>query len=62
MSLLPREAIGPYGPIAPRGGTMPAFIRKPVATCDFPVGGGGNLDPPMTDNMSFYCVKLNILT
>ena len=38
---LPREAIGPRGPIASRGVSVPELIRKPIATCDFPGGGGG---------------------
>ena len=33
---LPREAIGPSGPIASRGGSVPIFQRKPLATYDFP--------------------------
>ena len=24
------------GPIASRGGSVPEFLRKPIATCDFP--------------------------
>ena len=36
---LPREAIGTFGdPIASRGGSVPVFLRKPIATCDFPGG------------------------
>ena len=31
---------GPYGPIASRGGrgggSIPEFLRKPIATCEFP--------------------------
>ena len=26
----------PLGPIASRGGSVPANLRKPIATCDFP--------------------------
>ena len=31
----------PLGPIASRGGSVPVFLRKHIATCDFPGGGGG---------------------
>ena len=34
----------PRGPIASRGGPVPAFLRKP---CDFP-GGSPQLDPRMS--------------
>ena len=50
---LPREAIGPKGPIASRGGSVPNFPRKPTPTCDEP-GWEGEfqtpcppLDPPL---------------
>ena len=36
---LPRE----LDPIASRGGSVPAFIRKPIANCDFQ--GWGDPDP-----------------
>ena len=36
---------GPYRPPSRRNssrrGSVPEFLRKPIATCDFPVGGGG---------------------
>ena len=44
------------GPIASQGGSVPVFLRKPIATCEFFLGGGGGggsgppvppLDPPM---------------
>ena len=45
---LPREAIGSLekqlDPIASQGGSVTVFLRKHIATCDFP-GGGGGLDP-----------------
>ena len=40
---------GPRDPIASREGSVPVFLRKSLATCDFPGGGGGGgggvLDP-----------------
>ena len=41
------------GPVASQGGSVPVFLRKHIATCDFPGGGGADplstplLDPPM---------------
>ena len=32
--------------IAFRGGSVPEFLRKPIATCDFPEGSGP-LVPPL---------------
>ena len=32
------------GPITSRGRSVPIFLRKPIATCDF-AGGGGGPDP-----------------
>ena len=48
---LPLKATGPIprGPISSRGWSIPEFLRKPIGTCDFPVGGRGgprSLDPP----------------
>ena len=56
----PREAIGPLGPIASRGGFVPVFLRRPIAYCDFPVGPDPcppHLDPPM-----HHIVLYNMLT
>ena len=39
-TVLHREAIGPRGPIASRGWSVPEFLRKPIATSDFQVGSG----------------------
>ena len=42
---------GPYRPPSRRNssrrGSVPEFLRKPIATCDFPAGGGGGggVDP-----------------
>ena len=33
-------------PIAYRWVSVPVFLREPIATCDFPVGGGPDLSPP----------------
>ena len=33
-----KEAIGP---IASQAGSVPVFLKKYIATCDFPGGGGG---------------------
>ena len=51
------EAIGPKGgSIASRGRSVPDFLRKPIATCDFPGGGGPDplshppFDPRMLHN------------
>ena len=35
-------------PIASRGGSVPVFLRKPIATCDY-LGGYGPLAPPPLD-------------
>ena len=32
-------------PIASGGGSVPVFLRKSIATCDFPGGWGGGPDP-----------------
>ena len=32
------------GPIASRGVFPPVFLKEPIATCDFPGGGGGGSD------------------
>ena len=37
---LPREAIGPNGSNCLSRGSVPLFLREPIATCDFPRGGG----------------------
>ena len=37
------KQLDPLGPTASRGGSVPEFLRKPIATCDFP--GRGVLDP-----------------
>ena len=29
------KQLDPRGPIASRGGSVPVFLRKPIATCDF---------------------------
>ena len=34
------KLLGPMGPIASRGGSVPVFLRKPTVTFDFPGGGG----------------------
>ena len=30
------QQLDPRGPIAALGGSVPDFLRKPIATCDFP--------------------------
>ena len=40
-----KKQLDPRGPIASGGGSVPVFLRKPTATCDFPGGGGGG--PPV---------------
>ena len=58
---LPREAIEPKSPIASRGWSKPEFLRKPIATCDFPGWGRGGgevrTSVPPTDwsNRCLYC-------
>ena len=40
----------PRGPIASQGWSVPEYLRKPVATCDIPVGFRPpvpHLDPPI---------------
>ena len=34
------KQLDPLGPIASQGRYVPVFIRKPIITCDFPVGRG----------------------
>ena len=45
---LPREAIGPQGPIASRGGSVhvSVFLRTPITTCDFSCDWSGSAAPP----------------
>ena len=33
------KQLDPRGPIASRGRSVPVFLRKPIASCDFPGGG-----------------------
>ena len=33
--------------IAPRGGSVPEFLRKPITTCYFPLGGPDPLPLPL---------------
>ena len=40
-----KKQLDPGDPIASRRGSVPVFLRKPTATCDFPGGGGGCPDP-----------------
>ena len=35
---LPQEAIGPNGSNCFSSGVIPEFLRKPIATCNFPRG------------------------
>ena len=37
---LPREVIGPDGSNCTQGWSVPEFLSKPIATCDFPEGSG----------------------
>ena len=39
----PREAIGP---LFEGGGSVPVFLREPLATCGFPDGWGGRTPCP----------------
>ena len=52
------KQLDPWGPIAFRGVSVPEFIRKPIATCDFPGGGGG--DPLSHTSRSAHMRKLNM--
>ena len=36
------KQLDPIGPIASQGRSVPVFLRKPIATCDFP----GGVRPP----------------
>ena len=49
----------PMGPIASRGMFVSEFLRKPIATCDFPGGGGGGEGgcPPSRSAQVAYCLK-----
>ena len=40
------KQLDPMGPIASRGVSLPVFLKKPVATCDFPGGGGSRPSIP----------------
>ena len=45
---LTQEAIGPFGSNCFSRGSIPVFLRKPIATSDFSgVGGGGGSSPPL---------------
>ena len=53
-----------------RGGSVLEFLRKPIAACDFPGGGGGGfgsavsltpLDPPFMDGYYDMCITATIL-
>ena len=45
-TILPREAIGPNGSIASRRGSVPVFLRKPIAIFNFPGGRVRSPVPP----------------
>ena len=47
------RAVRTLVPIASRGGSVPDFLRKPMATCDFPGGGQGRGRPPLDPPMSY---------
>ena len=51
---LPGEAIGPKG-------SVPEFLRKPIATFDFPGWGGGVLDPlSPSGSAHVYIIFINL--
>ena len=43
------KQLDPRVPIASREGSVPVFLRKPIATCDFPGGSGRPVPPPSLD-------------
>ena len=56
---LPREAIGPEGgPIASRGVSIPVFLRKPIANCDFPGLGVGRFRTPCPPSGSMHALTV----
>ena len=46
--IVSRGQLGPRGdPIASLKRSVPEFLKKPIATCDFQVGGGGSGPGPL---------------
>ena len=41
------KQLGPWAPIASHGGSVPVFLRKPIATCDFSKGSGSGALAPL---------------
>ena len=53
------KQLDPKGPIASQGGPVPVFLRKHIATCNFPKWSGPPvppLDPPMNGSLNFELV------
>ena len=52
------KQLEPMVPIAYLVGSVPVFLRKPIATCDFSGSGGWGPDllspPPLLDLLTFY--------
>ena len=51
---LPREAIGPNGSNCFSRGSIPVFLRKPIATCAFQGGWVWTPAPPLLDQSMGY--------
>ena len=53
---LPQEAIGSSGSNCFSRWIVPEFLRKPIATCDFPGGVRTPVHPPLDLHMVKWCV------
>ena len=51
------EQLDPTGPIATRRGSVPVFLRKPIATYDFSQVGSGSPCPPPPPSGSTHVIR-----
>ena len=51
-----KKQLDTLGPIASRRGSVPVFLRKSLATSDFP-GGGGGAGPPVPHLWTRPCIR-----